>query len=63
MNLEASTDWEPDTENSDPFKDITDAVDTLKKTHGIVPNQILMNTATLRLFRHNEKLKANIVCK
>ncbi|HJE00115.1 MAG TPA: major capsid protein [Levilactobacillus brevis] len=59
LNLEASTDW-TDTENSDPFKDITDAVDTLKKTHGIVPNQILMNTDTLRLFRHNEKLKATL---
>lgn len=59
LNLEASTDW-TDTENSDPFKDITDAVDTLKKTHGIVPNQILMNTSTLRLFRHNEKLKATL---
>lgn len=59
LNLEASTDW-TDTENSDPFKDITDAVDILKKTHGIVPNQILMNTATLRLFRHNEKLKATL---
>lgn len=59
LNLEASTDW-TDTENSDPFKDITDAVDILKKTHGIVPNQILMNTSTLRLFRHNEKLKATL---
>lgn len=59
LNLEAGTDW-TDTENSDPFKDITDAVDTLKKTHGIVPNQILMNTDTLRLFRHNEKLKATL---
>lgn len=59
LNLEASTDW-TDTENSDPFKDITDAVDILKKTHGIVPNQILMNTDTLRLFRHNEKLKATL---
>lgn len=59
LNLEASTDW-ADTENSDPFKDITDAVDILKKTHGIVPNQILMNTSTLRLFRHNEKLKATL---
>ena len=59
LNLEASTDW-TDTENSDPFKDITDAVDTLKKTHGIVPNQILMNTDTVRLFRHNEKLKATL---
>lgn len=59
LNLEAGTDW-TDTENSDPFKDITDAVDTLKQTHGIVPNQILMNTNTLRLFRHNEKLKATL---
>lgn len=59
LNLEADTDW-TDTENSDPFKDITNAVDTLKHTHGIVPNQILMNTNTLRLFRHNEKLKATL---
>ncbi|CAM2928449.1 major capsid protein [Levilactobacillus brevis] len=59
LNLEAETDW-TDIENSDPFKDITNAVDTLKRTHGIVPNQILMNTDTLRLFRHNEKLKATL---
>lgn len=59
LNLEVETDW-TDIENSDPFKDITNAVDTLKRTHGIVPNQILMNTDTLRLFRHNEKLKATL---
>ena len=59
LNMQAETDWS-DTENSDPFKDITNAVDNLKKTHGIVPNQILMNTETLRLFRNNEKLKTTL---
>lgn len=59
LQLTAATEWS-DTKNADPFDDIIKATDELKRKRGIVPNQILMNTATFRQLRNNEKLKATL---
>lgn len=59
LQMQAATDWS-DEKNADPFDDIIKATDELKAKHGITPNQILMNTATFRQLRNNEKLKATL---